>query len=81
MGYPDIAEPTRRDRAWLLLQRALGRGSRQTIESNIDRALTMLYSSHDAMGYLAEHKLPPTKKGLREAARQLLDYLAEEETQ
>ena len=77
MGYPDIAEPTRRDRAWVYLQRALGRGSKQSIASDIDRALTMLYSSYDAMGYLAEHKLPPTKGGLHKAARQLLDYLEE----
>jgi hypothetical protein len=87
MSYPDNydsvadavhAAPPRKNRAWLYLQRALGRGSKQSIASDIDRALTMLYSSYDALGYLAVHKLPPTKKGLRKAARQLLNYLAKE---
>ena len=71
------AAPTPRDKAWVYLQRALGRGSKRLIASDIDRALSMLYSSHDAMSYLAEHKLPQTQRGLHTAARRLLDGMKE----
>ena len=76
MGYP---EPTNKDKAWVYLQRALGRSSKQLIAADIDKALGMLYSSHDAAGCLSEHGLPWTQRGLHAAARKLLDKLAEED--
>ena len=80
MSYPEHkAAPTPREKAWVYLQRALGHRSKRLIAGDIDRALGMLYSSHDAEGYVAHNKLPPTKRGLHAAARKLLDKLAEED--
>ena len=78
MSYPEHkAAPTRKDRAWVYLQRALGHRSKRLIAGDIDRALGMLYSSHDAEGYVAHNKLPWTKRGLHSAARRLLEKLNE----
>ena len=51
--------------------------SKRLIAGDIDRALGMLYSSHDAEGYVAHNKLPWTKRGLHSAARRLLDGMKE----
>ena len=78
MSYPEHkAAPTPREKAWVYLQRALGRGSKRQIEFDISRALSELYSSHDVAGYILECRLPPTKRGLQAAARKLLDGMKE----
>ena len=78
MSYPEHkAAPTRKDRAWVYLQRALGHRSKRLIAGDIDRALSTLYSSFDAAGYLRDNRLPWTQRGLHKAARRLLEKLNE----
>ena len=68
--------PTPQDKAWVHLQRALGRGSKQLIAADIDQALRELGRSYSSGGYLLDSGLPWTQQGLHAAARKLLDEIA-----